>query len=144
MERYVTPESLSAKTQVWLEQIAPFNQQRMQLSAEKSALLVIDMQKFFLEPGSPTFTCGGLAILATVKRLIDAFRAAGRPVVYSRHVHKADGSDAGIMGWWWEGMCIEGSPESEVHDDIAPRADERVIFKHRYSAFYNTGLETVL
>ena len=144
MERYVTPESLSAKTQVWLEQIAPFNQQRMQLSAEKSALLVIDMQKFFLEPGSPTFTCGGLAILATVKRLIDAFRAAGRPVVYSRHVHKADGSDAGIMGWWWEGMCIEGSPESEVHDDIAPRADERVIFKRRYSAFYNTELETVL
>ena len=56
----------------------------------------------------------------------------------------ADGSDAGIMGWWWEGMCVEGTPEGEVHADIAPLADEKVVLKHRYSAFYNTDLETVL
>jgi hypothetical protein len=48
------------------------------------------------------------------------------------------------MGWWWEGMCLEGSPESEVHKSIAPLPEEKVIFKHRYSAFYNTDLETVL
>jgi nicotinamidase-related amidase len=48
------------------------------------------------------------------------------------------------MEWWWEGMCLEGSPESEIHPDIAPLADEKVILKHRYSAFYNTDLETVL
>jgi ureidoacrylate peracid hydrolase len=41
-------------------------------------------------------------------------------------------------------MCLEGSPESEVHPDIAPLPGEKVIFKHRYSAFYNTDLETVL
>jgi ureidoacrylate peracid hydrolase len=48
------------------------------------------------------------------------------------------------MGWWWEGMCIEGSPESEIHDNISPLPGEKVILKHRYSAFYNTDLETVL
>ena len=48
------------------------------------------------------------------------------------------------MGWWWEGMCLEGSPESEVHDEIAPLPHEKQILKHRYSAFYNTDLETVL
>jgi nicotinamidase-related amidase len=48
------------------------------------------------------------------------------------------------MGWWWEGMCLEGSQESEIHRDIAPRPGEKVILKHRYSAFYNTDLETVL
>jgi len=41
-------------------------------------------------------------------------------------------------------MCVEGSTESNVHDDVAPRPNEKVIFKHRYSAFYNTDLETVL
>jgi len=41
-------------------------------------------------------------------------------------------------------MCIEGSPESEIHPDIYPKSNEKVIFKHRYSAFYNTDLETVL
>jgi nicotinamidase-related amidase len=48
------------------------------------------------------------------------------------------------MGWWWEGKCLEGSPESEIHPGIAPRTNEKVVFKHRYSAFYNTDLETVL
>jgi nicotinamidase-related amidase len=45
---------------------------------------------------------------------------------------------------WWEGMCFEGSPESHIHPDITPMAGEKVIKKHRYSAFYNTDLETVL
>ncbi len=144
MESYVTPESLEARTQLWLEQIAPFNQHQMQLSKEKSALLVIDMQHFFLNPASPTFTCGGLVILPTLKQLIAAFREAGRPVIYTRHVHHPDRLDAGIMEWWWKGMCLEGSPESEVHSDIAPLPNEKVILKHRYSAFYNTDLEIVL
>lgn len=144
MESYVKPESLDAKTKVWLKQIAPFNQHQMLLNQEKAALLVIDMQRFFLDPNSPTFTCGGLAILPTLKRLIAAFRAAGRPVIYTRHVHHPDRLDAGIMGWWWEGMCLEGSAESEVHADLVPSPNEKVILKHRYSTFYNTDLETVL
>jgi biuret amidohydrolase len=144
MESYVTPESLEAKTRLWLQRIAPINQHQMELSKEKAALLVIDMQRFFLNPDSPTFTCGGLAILPTLKQLISSFREAGRPVIYTRHVHHPDHLDAGIMEWWWEGMCLEGSPESEVHDDIAPLPNEKVILKHRYSAFYNTDLETVL
>jgi ureidoacrylate peracid hydrolase len=116
----------------------------MELNTKKAALLVVDMQYFFLDPSSPTFTCGGLAILPTLQRLISVFRTAGRPVFYSRHVHHPDHLDAGIMGWWWNGMCLEGSPESEIHHDIAPLANEKVISKHRYSAFYNTDLETIL
>ncbi len=82
--------------------------------------------------------------MPNVKLLIDAFRQANRPVIYTKHVHNSNMTDAGIMGWWWGGMCVEGSPESEVHPSIAPLPDEKVILKHRYSAFYNTDLETVL
>jgi nicotinamidase-related amidase len=144
MEPYVTADSLEEKTQYWLSKIKSFNQHQMQLNKEKSALLVIDMQNFFLDSASPTFTCGGLAILPTLKQLIQAFREANRPVIYTCHVHHPDHIDAGIMEWWWEGMCIEGSEESKVHEEIAPFPKEKVVFKHRYSAFYNTDLETVL
>jgi len=116
----------------------------MQINQEKSALLVIDMQKFFLDSTSPTFTCGGLAILPRLKQLIQTFREANRPVIYSCHVHHPNRIDTGIMAWWWDGMYIEGSPESNVHDSIAPLKGNKIIFKHRYSAFYNTDLETVL
>jgi ureidoacrylate peracid hydrolase len=144
MNPYVNPESIAAKAVRWLEQIAPFNQHEMRLNPAKCALLVIDMQDFFLDPHSPTFTCGGLAILPVLKRLIGAFRDKGRPVIYAKHVHHPNNLDSGIMGWWWKGMCIEGSPESEIHRDIAPLPSEKVVLKHRYSAFYNTDLETVL
>ena len=141
---YVTPDNLEERTQEWLRRIEPFNQHRMSLRKERTALLVIDMQKFFLDPSSPTFTCGGLAVIPTIRELIKAFRGAKLPVIYTCHVHHPDCIDAGIMGWWWKGMCIEGSEESKVHDELRPLPDEKIVFKHRYSAFYNTDLETVL
>ncbi|MEJ2709470.1 MAG: cysteine hydrolase [Anaerolineales bacterium] len=144
MAPYVTKKSIQAKGLEWLERVAPFNTHAMHLKPDKTALLVVDMQYFFLDPASPTYTCGGPAILPNLKKLIRAFRDAKLPVIFTRHVHHPDLLDAGIMGWWWEGMCVEGSPESEIHREIAPLPNEKVINKHRYSAFYNTDLETVL
>lgn len=144
MAPYVTVESLESKTRQWLRKIAAVNVHDLTLEPRQAALLVIDMQQFFLNPDSPSFTCGGPAILPTVKRLIARFRERGRPVIYTRHVHHPDRIDVGIMEWWWQGMCLEGTPESEVHRDIAPLPKEKVILKHRYSAFYNTDLETIL
>ena len=144
MDFYVTTENLPVRTGQWLKGIERFNTHRMSLNVKRAALLVIDMQKFFLDPLSPTFTCGGLAVLPNVKKLIEAFRAADRPVIYTCHVHNPNLSDAGIMEWWWEGMCLEGSEEAKVHNGIVPLPSEKIVYKHRYSAFYNTDLETVL
>ena len=144
MEPYVTTESIEHKARLWLEHIWPYNQHEMRLNIAASALVVVDMQRFFLNAASPTFTCGGVAILSTVKRLLDTFRQCKRPVIYTQHVHHPNDLDSGIMGWWWEGKCLEGSPESEIHPSLAPMPNEKVVLKHRYSAFYNTDLETVL
>jgi ureidoacrylate peracid hydrolase len=144
MEPYVTSETLAQRSKRWLEKIHHYNQHEMRINRERCALLVIDMQRFFLNPESPTFTPGGHAIVPPLRRLITEFREAGRPVLFTRHVHHPDHFDSGIMGWWWEGMCVEGTPESEIHPDLAPVGHEKVILKHRYSAFYNTDLETVL
>jgi nicotinamidase-related amidase len=144
MDPYVTAGNIDAKAKAWLGRIRPYNRHEMRLKAGASALLVVDMQRFFLDPASPTFTCGGVAILPVVKGLIGAFRRAERPVIFTRHVHHPGDLDSGIMGWWWEGKCVEGSPESEIHPDLVPAPAEKVVLKHRYSAFYNTDLETVL
>jgi ureidoacrylate peracid hydrolase len=144
VEPYVTEESLAGRTSRWLQHIECYNRHSMQVEPRKAALLVIDMQRFFLDTDSSGFTCSAPAILPTVKRVVEAFRAAHRPVVYTRHVHHPDGLDAGIMGWWWQGMCVDGTPESEIHPDLAPLPGEKVVLKHRYSAFFNTDLDTVL
>ena len=144
MADYITPETLKEKTSQWLKKVSPYNKTDLKLNRDKSALLVVDMQNFFLDPASPTFTSGGPVILPNIKRLIESFRKAGRPVIYTCHVHHPEKLDAGIMEWWWKGMCLEGSKESEVYETIAPIKGEKIVYKHRYSSFYNTDLETVL
>jgi nicotinamidase-related amidase len=144
MTPYVTSDNLDSKVRFWLEQVRPFNTHELQMNVAASALMVIDMQRFFLDPQSPTYTCGGQAILRNVRRMIDVFRQAGRPVIYTRHVHHPDDLDSGIMGWWWPGKCLEGTAESEIHGELTPLRNEKVVMKHRYSAFYNTDLETIL
>jgi hypothetical protein len=59
MEAYATPETISSKGNHWLDGISAFNTHKMVLNPIKSALLVVDMQSFFLDPASPSFTCGG-------------------------------------------------------------------------------------
>lgn len=143
-EYYATPSNLKSKAEAWKKEIAPYNVHRMRPSLKSSCLLVVDMQNFFLDPGSPSFTPGGLAILPNVGRLIKSFRRRKLPVIYTTHVHKSRELDGGILGWWWEGMILENTPEAEIHHDLAPLPEEKVVCKHRYSAFYNTDLGTVL
>ncbi len=143
-EYYVTASNLQAKADHWKSEISGYNQHRMKPDPKKSCLLVVDMQNYFLDSQSPTFTPGGLAILPNVKKLIGVFRQRKLPVIYTAHAHKSKHMDGGILGWWWEGMILEGTPDAEIHPDIAPMPDEKVVLKHRYSAFYNTDLETVL
>jgi isochorismate hydrolase len=143
-EFYVTASNIGAKAEEWKKEISAYNVHRMKPDFKRSCLLVVDMQNFFLDPKSPTFTAGGLAILPHITELIKAFRKKKLPVIYTAHMHKSKEMDGGILGWWWEGMIIENTKEAEIHRDLTPLPEEKVIHKHRYSAFYNTDLEIVL
>ena len=60
----------------------------------KLALVVIDMQRDFVEPGGFGHSLGNdvarlQAIVPTLRRLMDAFRAAGLPIVHTRECHRA-------------------------------------------------------
>jgi len=143
-EYYVTKSNLKEKARFWEKEIKPYNLHKMEPDFSSTALLVIDMQNFFLDSKSQTFTPGGLAIIPNVEKLINAFRKNNLPVIYTTHVHKSPEMDGGLMSWWWQGMIIENTVDAEIHQVLAPRPEEKVICKHRYSGFYNTDLEITL
>ena len=120
-------DELARRARGWIESIAPVNPRRFELDWDRAALLVIDMQVVFLE-GSSKVECAG-PVIGRVRDLVDRFRQVGRPVVYTRHLHRADGSDAGNMLWWWGGLIKEGSPGGEIHPDVAPR-DQHLLRDH--------------
>ena len=69
----MTDKTLAKKYREWLAKIRPYNDHPMKFDPAKSALLVVDMQEFFLDPSSPTFTCGAAAILPSVEKMIQTF-----------------------------------------------------------------------
>lgn len=141
---YVTNQNLKEKTFEWMEKIKHRNKHKWLFDMENSALLVIDMQRYFLEENEHGYCCGGVAVLGNVKKLIEHFRKHKRPVIFTRHAHKKDGSDLGILGKWWDEMPFDGTKGAEADERLAPASGELVITKNRYSAFYNTDLDDVL
>ncbi|RWM39514.1 isochorismatase family cysteine hydrolase [Mesorhizobium sp.] len=125
---------------------------------ETTALIVIDMQRDFAEPGGFGASLGNdvsrvTAIVPTVKRLIEGFRVAGLPVIHTMECHRPDLSDlppakrdrgdpsirigdVGPMGR----VLIAGEPGTAILDELAPRPGEIVIEKPGKGAFYATSL----
>lgn len=141
MMTYVTPETLDQKTDQWLRTVQSVKfHPDWTLNRSKAALLVIDCQNFFVSEPKPE----GIPILPRIRMLIDCFRRAGRPVIFTRHMHKVDGSDFGVLGEWWPENIIENTLESEIHPSLGARADDIVIRKNVYSSFVGTDLENIL
>jgi ureidoacrylate peracid hydrolase len=120
----------------YLDQIACYNIRKAQLVAEKSALLVIDMQLFF-RPYTPD-------IIDNVTKLIDSFRSRNIPIIFTRHGHRNMNEDGGLLASWWNSHAMYGSPEWELLEEISVRKDDIIIDKNRYSAFWGTGLDDLL
>jgi biuret amidohydrolase len=115
----------------------------------KTALIVVDMQNDFVAPGAPMETPAGRTMLPNLKRAIGFCRGQGIPVIYTAHAHRRDGCDMGRFADLWPPIrtragLVDGEPGVEIYPEIAPQADELVIKKHRYSAFYGTDLEIIL
>jgi nicotinamidase-related amidase len=115
------------------------------LRAGGTALLVIDMQRDFLEPGAPAATLGGPALVPRVNRLSRAARRAGVPVIFTHERHRADLSDFGIELEYERVHCLEGSPGAELAPGLVvdPR-DYHITSKRRYDAFQGTDLHELL
>jgi nicotinamidase-related amidase len=144
-EVYVTWENMESVTARHLEEIAPYNRREVPFDLGSAALAVIDMQRFFLEPGYPLYTPNGAAILPSVRRLVEHFRSRSRPVIFAAQQNKGEFIDRGeALRFWWPTMPLEGSRETEVVDALRPLPEEKLIRKRRYSAFHATDLELTL
>ena len=115
------------------------------------ALVVIDMQRGFLDASSPLFIPGAADTVPACARAIDCCHRAGVPVMFAVRHYRADGSDVERARYdvWARG----GRPLSETcppsMSDAWPgefhRADtDYVIVKPRFSAFFHTELDLIL
>jgi nicotinamidase-related amidase len=114
----------------------------------KSALLVIDAQRIYTNPKSELFCKNPDKTLAEINRLIGAFHKRAFPIIFVRHVHKANGSDLGRMfdfsGDFEDFNFKSGSDEVNFDSRLDRPARAQQLIKNRYSAFAGTKLDRIL
>lgn len=123
----------------------PVSRVRWQLDPGRAAILVHDMQRYFLAP----FRGGRIdELVAELARLLADCRRAGIPVIYTAQPGVQSAQERGLLtDMWGEGIgaVIDRRPELEqIVDDLAPEAGDVQLVKWRYSAFQRTELADVL
>ncbi|MBD2176828.1 cysteine hydrolase [Pseudanabaena sp. FACHB-1998] len=128
----------------------------------KLALVIIDMQRDFLEYGGFGDALGNdvtqlQSIVPTVKKLLETFRSLNLPVIHTIEAHTADLSDCppsklnrgkgglkigdqGAMGR----ILIAGEDGNNIISELTPLDNEIVIIKPGKGAFCRTDLESIL
>jgi nicotinamidase-related amidase len=130
------------------------------------ALITIDVQNDFALPGAPLEIKGTMEVIPAIVTLLKLFRKLSKPVVHIIRLYKEDGSNVDIVRRKWvESGVIAGRPGSEGAELVAGMkpnavrldsklllkggvqalaANEYVIYKPRWGAFYGTPLEKFL
>jgi ureidoacrylate peracid hydrolase len=143
--------------------------QPVEFDIAKTAVIVVDMQNDF---GSPHGMFGRAGIdltgirgtIAPTARVLAAAHGAGVMVVYLKMAFRPDLSDAGAPNspnWLkhrhmhaGEAMTApDGTPSrilirdtwnTEIIDELAPEPSDVVVYKHRFSGFFETDLDAIL
>ena len=127
-----------------------------------TAVVMIDMQRDFIEPGGFGASLGndvGLlaAIVPTCSRVLDTCRAAGLTIIHTKECHRPDLADCppaklargkpsmrigdpGAMGR----ILIDGEPGADFVPTLKPKEGDIVIAKPGKGAFYGTALGEIL
>jgi nicotinamidase-related amidase len=131
----------------------------LRLRPGHTALVVVDMQRGFVDVGQAMEVPPARATVPVIRGLLEAFRTATVPVVFTAFVYSPDvpllvgelhpehrpaGPGAPRGFGHPSSCCLEGDASAEIVEALAPRPDEPVIRKRWYDAFAGSALDGVL
>lgn len=127
----------------------------MNLSTERTALLVVDMQNGFCKAEGSAAQIGFdiaqcVDAIAPCIELIDSARKKQLPVIFTRLMWRQDYRDGGVLtdelipGLAEAKCCAADTWDSEIIDEIDVIESDFIVDKNRYSAFYGTPLQSIL
>lgn len=138
-ERYFTSDTIDEKSRAMIDELAgPGVSPEFTFEPASAALLVLDMQRYFLEEDSHAWIPSAAPVIERVTALVAAFSAADSPVFFTRHLNT--GQDASMMREWWSDLISEEDERSEIVAGLAGDGAQ-VIHKSQYDAFHGTDLE---
>ena len=129
------------------------------LEPGRTALLVVDMQRGFLDPGETMEVPPARETVAAIQALLQLFRTRRMPVVFTEFVYAESApllvgrlhpehqpaKPGAPRGFGLpSSSCLEGTPSADTVPDLVPRPGELVVRKRGYDAFAGTPLDEAL
>jgi isochorismate hydrolase len=140
-DSYFIPSNIREKAQVFRKSTGRGTSSKFEYTPAKSALLVLDMQRYFLDETSHAFIPSASAIIPGLLRLISACAESNLPVFFTRHLNSSEND--GMMNKWWRDVITRETPLSEIDERFDP-STHTLIEKSQYDAFHRTNLENTL
>jgi len=136
---YFTPGKIKEQALLLFDQIPDnLRASKTTFNPEKSALLILDMQSYFLEPSAHAFIPSAEAIVPGLTQLASTYFGLDLPVIFTQHLNSTQ--DAGSMATWWIDIIKIEDPLAAIIPDF-DYSNRYVIRKTQYDAFYQTDLE---
>jgi isochorismate hydrolase len=141
-ETYFTDLSLDQQASELYQQVSEITRiQKLEFKPAYSALLVLDMQSYFLDVSSHAYIPSAGAILDGILQLIEAYNARQMPIFFSQHINTAD--NAGMMSVWWKDLITSDNPLHRIIPEIDLSVGS-LIQKNQYDVFCRTPLDEML
>ncbi len=141
-DNYLTTININQKSRKWLDELKKYSKKDRINNFRNLALLIIDMQNFFLDNTSHAYVPSAKAIIPNIKKIITTFRNHNLPIIFTRY--SLDLKEEGMMTKWWDDKIIEGSESSKIIEELKPLNNDVIIRKKKYSAFQGTALKKIL
>lgn len=112
------------------------------------AVIIIDMQRDFVEPERPLCVAGAAETVPACVRLLDHARRNGWPVIHVIRRHDPEGRDCEPyrrhLFQGGQGYCVKGTDGAEIVEPLAPQPGDHIVVKKRFSGFFKTNLDKLL
>ena len=112
----------------------------VRVPAQKTALIVVDMQNDFVEPDGALVVPAASETVPHIQGLLESARNAGAHIAYTQDTQVKDDPEWEI----WPRHCEIGTWGWEIIEELKPHSDDVICRKNRYDGFYGTWLDHFL
>ncbi len=143
-EKYFTNINIDTLAGKLLDEAKSYAGKDSELTLNKDgyALLVLDMQDYFLRQNSNAFVPSAPAVIPKINSLIELFEHKKLPIFFSQHINSNE--NAGMMGKWWNKLISNKNELSNLSDLLTIPNGSIIFQKSQYDAFHNTALNDKL
>lgn len=135
-ELYYSEQCIEDQSKQFLEKVSRLRIKRQaKIDKTKAALLVVDLQEYFVNASSHAHIPSTSAIIPLILKLQNYCLQHGMLVIHTKHESRGDD----MMAKWWK----NDSCSSQIIPAIANK-QAQVVHKTQYDAFYNSNLDALL